>query len=191
MSDRLDEFMIEAREHLAVVEDSLLALEKRPDSQDRIDRCFRSIHSIKGDAGFLGIQPIHELAHAMESLLDQTNPPAATSTIETLLAARDRLAVLVDNPQRAHAVDLSEILQRLNSAAGETTSFEIDLSEQTATQPGGLLSFFRQFLAQGKISEGAIQVGPCDLRKGVPRGPVLWTGKKMIKFAAVRYIHYL
>lgn len=176
MSDRLDEFVIEAREHLAVVEDSLLALEKRPDSQDRIDRCFRSIHSIKGDAGFLGLQPIHELAHAMESLLDQTNPPAASSTIETLLVARDRLAVLVDDPHRAQAVDLSEILQRLNSAASETTSFEIDLSEQTGTQPGGLLSFLRQFLAQGRISEGAIQIAPCDLRKGVPRGPVIWTG---------------
>ena len=46
MSDRIEEFIIESREHLGAVEDSLLALEKLPNSSDRIERCLRSIHSI-------------------------------------------------------------------------------------------------------------------------------------------------
>ena len=93
MFDRIEEFIVEAREHLDVVEDSLLALEKEPngaESQARYDRCFRSVHSIKGDAGFLGLQRIHQLTHAMESLLSGVNMPLLPRVVETLLAARDR-----------------------------------------------------------------------------------------------------
>ena len=66
MSDGIhaDEFVTQAREHLTVLEQVLLSLEKpgsRTDVRERIDRCFRIVHSIKGDAGFLGL---HGHSHA-------------------------------------------------------------------------------------------------------------------------------
>ena len=56
-----DEFVTQAREHLTVLEHIFLSLEKLDDGRDvreRIDRCLRIVHSIKGDAGFLGYTSI-------------------------------------------------------------------------------------------------------------------------------------
>lgn len=52
----MDDFVIEAKEHLEVMEKELLLLEKNPQDadEDQISTIFRSIHSIKGAAGFLG-----------------------------------------------------------------------------------------------------------------------------------------
>ena len=178
MSDRIEEFIIESREHLGAVEDSLLALEKLPNSSDRIERCLRSIHSIKGDAGFLGLQAIHEVAHAMESLLSQIRPPATLTEIETLLAARDRLAVLVDAARRSHRVDVSDILHRLNRELNsrELIPFEVDLATVSGTHSGGLASFINSSSDRGTILDGRISWEPCDLRVSLPTGQVKWTG---------------
>ncbi|HEY0984629.1 hybrid sensor histidine kinase/response regulator [Schlesneria sp.] len=177
MTDRIEEFIIEAREHLSLVEDSLLTLEKHPTATERIDRCFRSIHSIKGDAGFLGLLPIHDLAHAMESLLVRMRLPVAPSAIETLLAARDRLATLVDNANQNTVIDFSDILQRLSTEGidRETIPLEIDLTARSQAHPGGLMSFFRQLISQGRIHDGRITINPCNLRDSLPDGPVTWS----------------
>lgn len=60
----LDGFVIESREHLNVVEDELLNLEKQAgDSYDQesIKRIFRGIHTIKGGAGFMALEKINSL----------------------------------------------------------------------------------------------------------------------------------
>src|SRR5579859_261361 len=115
MTDRVPDFVIEAREHLTTIEAALLVLEKQPDSVEASalhDRCFRSIHSIKGDAGFLGLSRINKLAHAMESLLGETRS-LTPKIVETLLGARDRLAVLVDSASQSHQIEIDDVLQRL------------------------------------------------------------------------------
>ena len=177
MSDRIDEFIIEAREHLSHVEESLLTLEKHPTAIERIDRCFRSIHSIKGDAGFLGLLPIHDLAHAMESLLVRMQLPVAPSAIETLLAARDRLAILVNHANRSEQVEFTDILQRLTTEGIEdgTIPIKIDLAERNIAQPGGLVQFIRRIVSQGQVRGGQIRIAACNLRESLPVGPVHWT----------------
>src|SRR4029077_14572340 len=68
----LDEFVGEAREHLAAVGADLLALEEGDlDPAPRLDRLFRAVHSVKGGAGLTGCLRIGELAHAMEAVLDR------------------------------------------------------------------------------------------------------------------------
>ncbi len=180
MIDRIEEFIIDAREHLGIVEESLLALEKPSGSVDAsacIDRCFRSIHSIKGDAGFLGLSHIHELAHAMESLLSGTHPGNSPRVIELLLAARDRLAVLIDDPGRGSLIEISDILAQLRTGGIEfhRTSIDVDLTELQSSYPGSLVDFIRQTWAKGKIRHGQIQLDACDLRMGLPTGAVRWT----------------
>lgn len=64
-----DEFVIEAREHLESLESRLLELEKDPENQDLINAAFRSMHTLKGGAGFLGLTAIVEVAHKAEDLL--------------------------------------------------------------------------------------------------------------------------
>ena len=111
METRADEFVSQAREHLAVLEQVLLSLEKpdeSADSQDRIDRCLRLVHSLKGDAGFLGYTAIRILANAMETVREgvrNQEAPASAAAIEQLLVARDRLATLVDDLEGSHGAE--------------------------------------------------------------------------------------
>ena len=61
MATPADEFVTQAREHLAVLEQVFLSLEGpgvAPDVRERVDRSLRLVHSIKGDAGFLGYTSI-------------------------------------------------------------------------------------------------------------------------------------
>ena len=181
MSDRTHDFVVEAHEHLVVIEDLLLALELQPggeDSASRIDRCFRSIHSIKGDAGFLGLQQIRDLAHAMETRLDGMRVESAPGAIETLLAARDRLAVLVDDAENSHQAEIGDILERLKAAATDqpedSVLVDVDLAEWNRLHPGGVAELVRRIAADGTIHEGRIEILACDLRSNLPTGAVRW-----------------
>ncbi|QDV04518.1 Chemotaxis protein CheA [Planctomycetes bacterium Poly30] len=69
--ETVPEFVTEARQHLEDSEAALFELEEDAKSSDGIDRIFRAFHTIKGVAGFLGIKPITDLAHVIETLLDR------------------------------------------------------------------------------------------------------------------------
>src|SRR4051812_6011339 len=119
MEIQADEFVTQAREHLTAFEQVLLSLEK-PDAgadvRERIDRCLRIVHSIKGDAGFLGYASIRTLANAIETVLEamrDRDGPAPAPAVERLLAARDRLATLVDDLENSGRADLGELLAQL------------------------------------------------------------------------------
>jgi two-component system chemotaxis sensor kinase CheA len=68
--EMIQEFIVEARDHLATVETGLLLLEREPNDGEALHSVFRSFHSIKGLAAFLGAPAIQELAHETESVLD-------------------------------------------------------------------------------------------------------------------------
>lgn len=138
MNDARSEFIIESREHLAVFERSLLSLEKASDGSESralIQHGLRAIHSLKGDSGFLGFATIRQLAHAMESLLEDYRDGArlpSSAIVEALLAARDRLAVLVedlDHSPHAAADDLIDRLQYLEGSASHSIPFDINLEQ--------------------------------------------------------------
>jgi two-component system chemotaxis sensor kinase CheA len=93
----LGEFHAETVDHLTQIEAALLALEHKPDGPDALNAIFRSFHTIKGNAGFLGLVPMQKLAHEVESLLDlaRNNKLALTSTIITeVLRSRDAIQEL-------------------------------------------------------------------------------------------------
>ncbi len=66
----LGDFVLESEEHLATIEEKILVLEKDPSLMDTIHAVFRSFHSIKGLAGFLGLAGVQAVAHEVETLLD-------------------------------------------------------------------------------------------------------------------------
>jgi two-component system chemotaxis sensor kinase CheA len=67
----LADFIAEANEHLEASDLHLLTLETEPGNRDLLDAVFRAFHSIKGVAGFLGLDGIKILAHEAENMLDQ------------------------------------------------------------------------------------------------------------------------
>ncbi len=64
------EFAQESRELLEQLEQDLLVLEKEPDNFAILNRIFRALHTIKGNAGFLGFGDIHEICHKAETIFD-------------------------------------------------------------------------------------------------------------------------
>lgn len=67
----LQTFREESLEHLADIEQDFLTMEKAGAAVDPelVHKVFRAAHSIKGGAGFIGLQKVQALAHAMENIL--------------------------------------------------------------------------------------------------------------------------
>ncbi|MBN2657247.1 MAG: chemotaxis protein CheA [Spirochaetales bacterium] len=95
----LDSFLQESHDHLDTIEERILALETNPDA-DLIDDIFRSMHTIKGVASFIGLNNIKNISHTLESLLDRLrdNELAVDSDlINVLLDGTDILSGLIGN----------------------------------------------------------------------------------------------
>jgi two-component system, chemotaxis family, sensor kinase CheA len=65
----IKEFVAESRESLDRLEQDLVQLEADPWSRDTLDSIFRTIHTIKGATGFMGLPKLGALTHAGENLL--------------------------------------------------------------------------------------------------------------------------
>ncbi|MEG5065076.1 hybrid sensor histidine kinase/response regulator [Microcoleus sp. B3-A4] len=65
-----DVFKIASEEHLQILDDGLLYLEQHPGDLAKLKQLLRETHSIKGDAGMLGVKNVASLAHQMEHLLE-------------------------------------------------------------------------------------------------------------------------
>jgi two-component system, chemotaxis family, sensor kinase CheA len=65
------EFLIESRDNLDQLDRELVALEEDPRSQSRLSSVFRTIHTIKGTAGFFGFKKLEAVAHVGETLLSR------------------------------------------------------------------------------------------------------------------------
>ncbi|MGO9115300.1 MAG: chemotaxis protein CheA [Thermoguttaceae bacterium] len=91
-------FFDEAAEHLAVMEESLLALERTPDDGELLNRIFRAAHSVKGASGTFGFTDVAAFTHSLESLLDRMRDREIMPTpvlVELLLKSADVLGALV------------------------------------------------------------------------------------------------
>jgi len=69
--DLLGDFLEESAEHLIQAEGSVLALEERPDDEEAVNVLFRAFHTIKGSAGFLGLDHVTDLSHRAETLFER------------------------------------------------------------------------------------------------------------------------
>ncbi len=101
MNELINEFLIESYENLDLYDGGLVELEKNPSSKETISSIFRTLHTIKGTCGFLGLGRLEAIAHAGENLLamvrEGTLPftrPIATALLATGDAVRAILSQL-------------------------------------------------------------------------------------------------
>ena len=69
MSQYLEIFIEENKEHLQSLNQSLLQLEKNPGDRPTLNEIFRVAHTIKGMAGTMGFNKMSKLTHDMENVL--------------------------------------------------------------------------------------------------------------------------
>lgn len=65
----LQQLCDEVREHLDLAQFSLVELERDPGNAETVNRVFRSFHTLKSSAAFLGLKNLEEVSHALEDLL--------------------------------------------------------------------------------------------------------------------------
>jgi two-component system chemotaxis sensor kinase CheA len=116
----VQEFVTEAQEGLQHLDEDLLSLEQAPDAMEMLDRIFRTVHTIKGTAGFLGFDQLVAVSHAAEDVLNSLRKGesvAGSETIDTLLASFDRIRVMINDIAHNAVVvyDLDELVSRLRS----------------------------------------------------------------------------
>lgn len=65
----ISEFVTECNELIEAAEGALLDLEDHPDDEELVNTVFRAYHTIKGTSAFMGLEPITEFTHFVETLL--------------------------------------------------------------------------------------------------------------------------
>lgn len=99
LDQALQTFIVEARELLQAMEQSLLQLESDPGDQDAIGAIFRAAHTIKGSAGLFGLASIVGFTHIVEDVLDRLRDGSVAvdaALIALLLKCGDHMLELVD-----------------------------------------------------------------------------------------------
>ena len=114
------EFVDEAREHLADIEAQLLQIEALGADYDDnlVNTVFRSIHSVKGAAGFLGLQTINSLAHSLENVLGKIRDHLIVPTpynVDVLLKGADRLRTLIEDVHASNGEDVTQLVQDIDA----------------------------------------------------------------------------
>jgi two-component system, chemotaxis family, sensor kinase CheA len=149
-------FFEEAAEHLAVVEEGLLELERHPEDLDLLNKIFRSAHSIKGTAGMFGFNAVAQFTHKMETLLDllrNGQKAVSPSTVDLLLKSTDCLKTLIESVKTGAAVD-EETAQRLTTELASASTAD---SRQTG------------------ISEKRVDAAPVQSRGTAKTYSIYWT----------------
>ena len=133
--DRLrQEFTVETARLLETAEAAVLEMEKAS-TPELIDAVFRSIHTIKGNAGIFDEKALVEFAHSLETYLSGLRSgqfSVQDDTVDLVLTAIDRIRQMVSG-QRTD-VDLP-LLARLNSAANRAAPAAAKAAAPAAAAP--------------------------------------------------------
>ena len=85
-------FVQDARRRLAVLSDSLLALERDPADRAALDEARRALHTLKGNAGLVKLETLADTSHALEDALADAS---ALPSPALLLRGLDVLSAMV------------------------------------------------------------------------------------------------
>ncbi len=123
MNEVIREFLIETHENLAQLDLDLVTLEKDPTERETLARVFRTMHTVKGTAGFLGLERLQAVAHAAENLLSRLrdgklvfNAIIASALLKVVDAVRQMLEH-VEASETDGEGDFSSLIQTLERFA--------------------------------------------------------------------------
>ena len=87
VSQYLEIFIDETKEHLQSLNEQLLILEKEPENAETVNEIFRAAHTLKGMAGTMGYKRMQNLTHNMENIFSEirNGKMSVTATIVDLL----------------------------------------------------------------------------------------------------------
>lgn len=131
VSQYLEIFIDETKEHLQSLNQQLLVLETEPENTETINEIFRAAHSLKGMAGTMGYKRMQRLTHDMENVFSEIRNGKMSVTadlVDVLFKGLDALEGYLSNIQESAdegSEDYEDIIQQLN------TILDIGLGKET------------------------------------------------------------
>lgn len=104
----VDSFLEESTELLEKIDEDLLSLEKSPEDTELLHRIFRSIHTVKGAAGFLEFELLVRVTHQTEDVLNRLRKGEMTMSqriMDVILEALELVKELVNDIKAGAAVE--------------------------------------------------------------------------------------
>ncbi|MGN0155213.1 MAG: chemotaxis protein CheW [Lachnospiraceae bacterium] len=121
LSQYLEMFIDETKEHLQNLNDQVLVLESEPDNIDTINEIFRAAHSLKGMAGTMGFKRMQRLTHDMENVFSEirngkmsVTPDLVDVVFKCLDAIEEYLDCIINTSDEGEN-DNDEIIGMLNA----------------------------------------------------------------------------
>ncbi len=102
VSQYLEIFLDETKEHLQNLNNQILELESDAENMNTINEIFRAAHSLKGMAGTMGYKRMQTLTHDMENVFSEVrngNIKVNADMIHVLFSRLDALAEYTGNIQ--------------------------------------------------------------------------------------------
>jgi two-component system chemotaxis sensor kinase CheA len=188
MNEVVREFLLETHENLVQLDLDLVTLEKEPTEKETLARVFRTLHTVKGTAGFLGFPRLQAVSHAAENLLSRLragellfNPEIASSLLTLVDAIRRMLASLEqsDNEGDGDYSALIQTLDRLRQPAepailanASATQIMPPVSLPTRPAPAAVLSPAPTAPAPLRPGPVSVAISP-PVEAGEPRNPAV------------------
>ncbi len=126
VSQYLEIFIDETKEHLQTLSDQLMILETEPENMDCINEIFRAAHSLKGMAGTMGYKRMQRLTHDMENVFQEIrsgNMKVQPELVDVLFRGLDALEAYLNNILESTdegTEENEEIINTLNSIANKS-----------------------------------------------------------------------
>lgn len=158
----LEVFALEASEHIALIEETLLRIERGEQEPDDIHAIFRAAHTIKGAAACLAIDTVTRFTHVLEDVVEQAvggRVATGPAFLGLLLESVDELRRLVAGGE----IDAA-LLARLRGLPGESAVVLPDSQKEETRQRGAGRKTLRVDVE--KLDAMLTSVGELGIAKG-------------------------
>ena len=131
MSQYLEIFIDESKEHLQTMNEILLVLEGDVDNLSHLGEIFRIAHTLKGMSGTMGFTKVADLTHKMENVLDLVRNGVLkvdSNIVDVLFECFDALEEYIENLEKTGKegdLDSSELGKKLILIADSKSSASI------------------------------------------------------------------
>ena len=144
------EFYQESRDHLENLSDTIIKAEADPENVEHLSSIFRSIHTIKGCAGFLEFPEIQKFSHSFENVLSELrdgNLKLNEELVDVILASGDHLSLMLDDQESDKGAKVDQELMdkfkafcdragegKASDSSSKETSQKIEISDTEETE---------------------------------------------------------
>ena len=178
MSQYLDVFLEESKEHLESLNQRLLELEKDSGNIAALNEIFRAAHTLKGMSSTMGFDDLADLTHHMENVLSDLKEgilAVDSNVVDVIFKCFDRIQLMIDSIESkgSGAMDNSDLIAVLENIKTGNYDEAAAAVEQELTLPARLGKDADDYQESFTFNEYDITV----LKEAVSRGFTIFNVK--------------